>query len=73
VRWSLDLPEQFTVVVVDLFFRMLKWTELALAQGFPRSYQFHGTIEQIVKQIGNAVPCNLAKCLFKAAISQSPN
>jgi DNA (cytosine-5)-methyltransferase 1 len=47
---------------------MLKPSELALAQGFPADYKFAGKTAQIVKQIGNAVPKNLAKALAKSAI-----
>lgn len=54
----------------DILFRMFKKHELAAAQGFPRSYQFTGTVKEVVKQIGNAVPKNLAKALVKAALTQ---
>jgi DNA (cytosine-5)-methyltransferase 1 len=43
---------------------MLQPHELARAQGFPDSYRFSGNREDIVKQIGNAVPVNLAKALI---------
>lgn len=56
--------------LLDIRFRMLKPHELARAQGFPVTYKFAGNTTQIVKQIGNAVPKNLAKALVKAAISQ---
>lgn len=64
-------------------FRMLKPHELAAAQGFPKGYIFYGKKKKqgiivengnttdIVKQIGNAVPKNLAKALVKAALTQS--
>lgn len=54
----------------ELFFRMLKPHELAAAQGFPRNYQFTGTKTEQVKQIGNAVPCGLARALVTAALTQ---
>jgi DNA (cytosine-5)-methyltransferase 1 len=57
--------------LLDIRFRMLKAHELAAAQGFPRDYKFKGNKTQIVKQIGNAVPKNLAKALVKAALSQT--
>lgn len=58
--------------LLDIRFRMLKSHELAAAQGFPRDYQFTGNTTQIVKQIGNAVPKNLAKALVKSALTQLP-
>jgi DNA (cytosine-5)-methyltransferase 1 len=54
--------------LIDILFRMLKPSELAAAQGFPRSYKFKGNVSQVVKQIGNAVPKNLAKALAKSAL-----
>jgi DNA (cytosine-5)-methyltransferase 1 len=54
--------------VVDILFRMLKSGELSKAQGFPEDYRFTGNTEAIVKQIGNAVPKNLAKALGRSAI-----
>jgi DNA (cytosine-5)-methyltransferase 1 len=54
--------------IVDVLFRMLKPIELSKAQGFPDDYQFTGNTESIVKQIGNAVPKNLAKALGRSAI-----
>lgn len=56
--------------LLDIRFRMLKSHELAAAQGFPKDYQFTGNTTQIVKQIGNAVPKNLAKALVRAALTQ---
>lgn len=53
---------------IDILFRMLKTGELALAQGFPKGYRFTGTKTDIVKQIGNAVPCGLARALGAEAI-----
>lgn len=55
----------------DVQIRMLTPAELAAAQGFPAHYQFHGNRTERVKQIGNAVPCNLARAIILAAISQS--
>ncbi len=54
--------------LLDIRFRMLRPRELARAQGFPDDYQFTGKTEDVVKQIGNAVPVHLAKALCKAAI-----
>jgi site-specific DNA-cytosine methylase len=39
------------------------------AQGFPPDYKFTGTREEQVKQIGNAVPVNLATALCRALIA----
>jgi DNA (cytosine-5)-methyltransferase 1 len=47
---------------------MLQPRELAGAQGFPDDYQFTGTKTDQVKQIGNAVPCGLARALVEAVL-----
>jgi DNA (cytosine-5)-methyltransferase 1 len=54
----------------DIGFRMLQPHELAAAQGFRRDYKFTGTKTEQVKQIGNAVPRNLARALVLAALGQ---
>ena len=54
---------------LDIRFRMLQPHELAAAMSFPRNYFFFGNREQKVKQIGNAVPVNLAKALCKTILS----
>lgn len=54
---------------VDIGFRMLQPHELAAAQGFPLGYKFSGNKTEQVKQIGNAVPCNLARALGEAALA----
>lgn len=54
---------------LDIGFRMLQPRELARAQGFPDDYVFGGNKGQQVKQIGNAVPVNLARALTTAALS----
>lgn len=48
---------------LDIRYRMLKPHELALGQGFPKDYKFHGNGTEITKQIGNAVPVGTAKAL----------
>ena len=58
--------------ILEILFRMLQPEELAAAQGFPKGYQFKGTKTQIIKQIGNAVPCNTARALVKAVLTQNP-
>lgn len=58
---------------LEILFRMFQWYELALAQGFRPGYQFTGNVEQVVKQIGNAVPRRTVRALVKAALTQNPN
>lgn len=53
---------------VDIRFRMLRPRELARAQGFSDDYKFCGNREEVVRQIGNAVPVNLAKALCFAIL-----
>jgi DNA (cytosine-5)-methyltransferase 1 len=53
---------------LDIRFRMLQPRELARAQGFPDHYRFTGKRDDIVKQIGNAVPTHTAKALVEAVI-----
>lgn len=48
---------------VRIGFRMLRPHELAAAQSFPANYVFHGTREEVVKQIGNAVCPRVAEAL----------
>lgn len=55
--------------LLDIGYRMLNYHETAAAQSFPSDYKFTGTITQIHKQIGNAVPPALARQLFRAALS----
>lgn len=54
---------------LDIRFRMLQPRELARAQGFRDSYQFTGNREDVVKQIGNAVPPHTAKALILEALA----
>jgi DNA (cytosine-5)-methyltransferase 1 len=49
---------------------MLKYHELALAQGFKPGYKFTGNITEKVKQIGNAVPRRLSRAIVKAVLAQ---
>jgi len=56
--------------VMDIRFRMLQPSELARAMSFPDSYRFKGTREQVVKQIGNAVPVSLATALCKSLLQE---
>lgn len=57
--------------LLDIRFRMLQPHELAKAQGFRDDYKFTGTKTEQVKQIGNAVPRNLARAIVLAVLSQS--
>ena len=57
----------------DILFRMLRWPELARAQGFRTDYQFTGSQSEITKQIGNAVPRNMARAICAASVGQNEN
>ena len=63
-RFALVVPEAFPYGL-DIRFRMLQPSELAAAMGFPSDYEFAGNKTETTKQIGNAVPVNLAKALTK--------
>jgi len=52
--------------------RRLSIYEAMLLQGFPKTFELKGNLSQQVKQISNAVPPPLAKCLA-AAVSKSMN
>ena len=41
--------------------RRLSWQEVAAIQAFPAGMEFCGDLTSIYRQIGNAVPCNLAE------------
>ena len=59
--------------LLDIRFRMLQNPELARAMGFEdeeTSYEFVGNVTEVTKQIGNAVPVNLAAALVKAALGR---
>tara|TARA_B100001250_G_scaffold116921_1_gene99191 strand:- start:3069 stop:4286 length:1218 start_codon:yes stop_codon:yes gene_type:complete len=49
--------------------RPLQTLEYARIQTFPDNYKFSGSINQIYKQIGNAVPVNLGKAIAKEVIN----
>ncbi|MDP3720802.1 MAG: DNA cytosine methyltransferase [Acidobacteriota bacterium] len=53
-------------LALDIRFRMLQPHELAAAMSFPKEYQFTGKREDVVRQIGNAWPGELAFALCKA-------
>lgn len=48
--------------------RPLQTLEYARIQSFPDDYKFAGSVNQIYKQIGNAVPVNLAKAIAHQVI-----
>jgi DNA (cytosine-5)-methyltransferase 1 len=55
---------------IDILLRMLTPKELAACQGFPPDYWFAGNKSEQVKQIGNAVPPDLAEAVTLAAWTQ---
>jgi DNA (cytosine-5)-methyltransferase 1 len=54
---------------LDIRFRMLQPHELAAATSFPRTYVFTGSREDVVKQIGNAWPGEIATALCTSALA----
>ncbi len=73
-RFGLIEPLYFLITdqlyMLDILFRMLLPHELAAAQGFRAGYRFTGKREDVVKQIGNAVPCNLARALCRSLLAE---
>jgi DNA (cytosine-5)-methyltransferase 1 len=57
--------------ILDIRFRMLQPHELAAAMSFPKGYEFAGNREERVRQIGNAVPVELARALCLAQLEAS--
>lgn len=55
-------------LALEIYFRMLQPHELSRAMGFPDTYEFAGTREDVVKQIGNAWSGELAEALCDAAL-----
>lgn len=55
-------------VILVINYRMLHETELAAAMSFPPDYFFAGKREDVVRQIGNAVPCKTAKALVRSLL-----
>jgi len=68
-RFALAVPVQNGVVIVDILFRMLQPRELGRAHSFDDNYEFVGTREEKVKQIGGSVPKLLAQALCRTALS----
>jgi DNA (cytosine-5)-methyltransferase 1 len=54
---------------LDIRLRMLRPHELAAAMSFGKNYKLSGNMEDQVKQIGNAVPVQLAKALCQQVIA----
>lgn len=52
--------------IVDIRMRMLRASELKLAQGFPADYRLDGPQRLQVKLIGNSVPPQLAEAVVRA-------
>ena len=60
--------------ILDIRFRMLQNAELARAMGFEDGeapYEFVGTTSDVTKQIGNAVPVNVAAALVRSALERN--
>ena len=64
-RFGLVIPDGYGL---DIRFRMLTPRELARAMSFEDDYEFEGKRELVVKQIGNAVPCELSRALCREVI-----
>lgn len=58
-------------MALDIKFRMLQPHELAAAMGFPKSYVFTGNKGDTIRQIGNAVCCEMARALVGAMLDAS--
>ena len=58
--------------IVDIRMRMLKPSELKLAQGFPASYRLDGSAKLQTKLIGNSVPPQLAAAVVRANTVTAP-
>jgi DNA (cytosine-5)-methyltransferase 1 len=68
-RFGLVEPDPVTA---DVRLRMLQPRELAAAMSFPLNYRISGTRTEQVKQIGNAVPAELAAALCRHNLPQRP-
>ena len=56
------------VMYSDTEVRMLTHGEAAAIQTFPKDYEFVGSKKEIWMQIGNAVPCLLAKAIAESIL-----
>ena len=52
-----------TILKDDGTIRYYTLREMAIIQGFPNQYLFKGARSSVIRQIGNAVPPNLAKAI----------
>jgi DNA (cytosine-5)-methyltransferase 1 len=64
IRTEFDKPEKGRYLHPDLD-RAITHLEAALIQGFPETYKFYGNRSSIARQIGNAVPIQLAEAIAK--------
>lgn len=72
-RFALAHPST-TGYRIDILYRMLNYRELARGMSLDDEgsvYDFAGTSTEITKQIGNAVPCRLAKALVRALMEDA--
>lgn len=53
--------------------RAISLREAASLQSFPKDYKFFGSIQEIGKQIGNAVPVLLAQCIGECLLAAHNN
>ncbi len=65
------LQEGEELAYLDILFRMFKPKELAAATSFVTEYIFTGNREQVVAQIGNAVPVELSTALCTCALKHA--
>jgi len=57
----------------DCFLRTFTTSELAQIQGFPKNFKFCGRKEEIIEQIGDAVPPKLMEVIAKQIVSLDPS
>jgi len=68
-RFLLVEPKSGKVLAeLDIRFRMLQPHELAAAHSFPKNYVFTGTKGDQTKQVGNSIPCAMARAHTHAAL-----
>ena len=71
VEPSHGIPLDDGRALLDIHYRMLQPSELAAAMSFPADYEFKGTKEQVIRQIGNAVPIRTAQALCADALRRA--